>query len=151
MNEGVQDELARRNLDFDLPAAPNFDNQITPFEFDAGGFKAAAPLPLHSDMRYFQGYARGGGRGVGTRNMIVVLGTSSLVAGFARKLSELTAGLAAGFPNVDGIVPVAHTEGGHHNPNNRELLLRTLAGFMVASQCRRRGRARFRPGSGHKC
>ena len=39
--------------------------------------------------------------------------------------------MAAGFPNVDGIVPVAHTEGGHQNPNNRELLLRTLAGFMA--------------------
>ena len=32
---------------------------------------------------------------------------------------------------MDGIVPVAHTEGGHQNLNNRELLLRTLAGFMT--------------------
>ncbi len=131
MNEGVKVELERRNLDFALPAAPNFDNQITPFEFDAGGFSVAEPLPLHSDMRYFQGYPRAGGRGVGTRNMVVVVGTSSLVAGFARTLAQLTADLAADFPNVDGIVPIAHTEGGHQNPNNRELLLRTLAGFMV--------------------
>ena len=131
MNEGVQVELQRRNLDFALPAAPNFDNQITPFAFDARGFSAAAPMPLHSDMRYFQGYPRGGGRGVGTRNMVVILGTSSLVAGFARTLAQLTGDLAADFPNVDGIVPVAHTEGGHQNPNNRELLLRTLAGFMA--------------------
>ena len=131
MNEGVQVELQRRNLDFDLPAAPNFDNHITPFEFDAAGFSPAQPLPLHSEMRYFPGFPRGGNRGVGTRNMIVVLGTSSLVAGFTRTLTQLTADLAADFPNVDGIVPVAHTEGGHHNPNNRELLLRTLAGFMT--------------------
>lgn len=131
MNEGVQVELARRSLDFTLPAAPNFDNQITSFEFDSGGFSAAAPLPLHSDMRHFEGYPRAGGRGVGTRNMIVILGTSSLAAGFARTLAQLTSEMAADFPNVDGIVPVAHTEGGHQNPNNRELLLRTLAGFMV--------------------
>ena len=39
MNEGVLIELARRNLDFALPAAPNFDNQITPYEFDASGFQ----------------------------------------------------------------------------------------------------------------
>ena len=131
MNDGVLEELARRNLDFALPDSPNFDNQITPFAFDAGGFRPAAPLPLHSKMRYFQGYPRAGGRGVGTRNMIVILGVSSLAAGFARRLARLTAGMAADFPNVDGIVPVAHTEGGHQNPNNRELLLRTLAGFMV--------------------
>ncbi len=131
MNQGVQEELERRNLDFALPAAPNFDNQITPFAFDRADFNAAEPLPPHSEMRYFQGYPRGGGRGVGTRNMIVIVGTSSLAAGFARALAQLTGGLAADFPHVDGIVPVAHTEGGHQNPNNRELLLRTLAGFMT--------------------
>ena len=47
MNDGVQVELQRRNLDFALPAAPNFDNQITPFAFDSrrfqrGGATAAA-------------------------------------------------------------------------------------------------------------
>ena len=98
MNEGVQVELQRRKLDFALPSAPNFDNQITPYEFDAGGFSPAAPLPLHSDMRYFHGYPRRGGRGVGTRNMIVILGTSSLVAGFARTLAQLTGEMAARLP-----------------------------------------------------
>ncbi|RIK38268.1 MAG: altronate hydrolase, partial [Chloroflexi bacterium] len=34
-------------------------------------------------------------------------------------------------PHIDGVVAVAHTEGSHPNPNNRKLLLRTLAGFMV--------------------
>jgi altronate dehydratase len=37
----------------------------------------------------------------------------------------------ADYPNIDGIVAVAHTEGEHPNPNNREILLRTLAGFMI--------------------
>ena len=131
MNEGVQVELDRRQLDFALPAQPNFANQIRPYEFDAAGFQAAAPLPKHRTMRHFMGYARGGGRGVGTRNMIVILGTSSLVAGFVRTVAQQLAPLVAPYAKVDGIVPVAHTEGGHRNPNNRELLLRTLAGFMV--------------------
>ena len=131
INRGVQIELEGRQLDFELPSQPNFDNQIMPYQFDAASFRAAAPLPRHSQDRRFMGYARAGGRGVGTRNMIVVLGTSSLVAGFVRTLTQMTAGMADGYENVDGIVPVAHTEGGHRSPNNRELLLRTLAGFMV--------------------
>ena len=36
--------------------------------------------------------------------------------------------------NVDGVVAVAHTEGGGQDtPNNREFLLRSLAGFVVHS------------------
>jgi len=131
INEAVQVELARRDLDFAIPAQPNFDNMISAYEFDEAAFRPAPPLARHSDMRTFEGYPRGGGRGVGTRNMIVVLGTSSLVAGFVRTLTQLTASLAHGYTNVDGIVPIAHTEGGHRDPNNREVLLRTLAGFMA--------------------
>lgn len=131
MNEGVQVELAHRQLGFALPSQPNFDNKITPYHFDDANFVPAPPLPRHREMRHFMGYPRGGGRGVGTRNIIVILGASSLVAGFVRTLSQLTASMAAGYANVDAIVPVAHTEGGHSNPNNRELLLRTLAGFIV--------------------
>ncbi len=131
INEGVQIELARRNLDFALPPQANFDNMITPYQFDAANFSPAPALPLYDEIRHFMGYPRAGGRGVGTRNAIVILGTSSLTAGFVRRLAQLTAPMAADFPNVAGIVPVAHTEGGHHNPNNRELLLRTLAGFMT--------------------
>jgi altronate dehydratase len=36
------------------------------------------------------------------------------------------------YPNIDGVVAVTHTEGGGETtPNNRDLLLRTLAGFFV--------------------
>ncbi|MCY4538751.1 MAG: SAF domain-containing protein, partial [Chloroflexi bacterium] len=79
INEGVQIELNRRQLDFELPATPNFDNHIAPFEFDESSFTPAQPLPVYDHSRFFKGYPRPGGRGVGTRNMIVVLGTSSLV------------------------------------------------------------------------
>ncbi|MDE2855145.1 MAG: UxaA family hydrolase [Chloroflexota bacterium] len=131
INEGVQIELARRDLDFEVPAQPNFDNKIIPYTFDESAFRPAPPLPRHTDMRHFAGYPRAGGRGVGTRNMIVVLGTSSHTAGFVRTLTQMTAAMADSYENVDGIVPVAHTEGGHSDPNNREQLLRTLAGFVV--------------------
>ncbi len=131
INEKVRLELERRDLDFAIPGQPNFGNLILAYEFDESSFSPAPPLAHHSDMRFFDGYPRGGGRGVGTRNMIVVLGTSSLVAGFVRTLTQITARMADDFPNVDGIVPIAHTEGGHRDPNNREVLLRTLAGFMV--------------------
>jgi len=131
INDGVQIELGRRNLDFDVPAESNFDNQIVPYEFDESSFTPAEPLPRYDEMRTFMGYPRDGERGVGTRNMIVVLGTSSLVAGFTRTLAGIVSDMPHDYPNVDGIVPVAHTEGGHRDPNNRELLLRTLAGFMT--------------------
>ena len=131
INRGVQIELERRQLDFELPSRPNFDNRIMPYQFDETSFRAAPPLSKYDQDRHFMGYARDGGRGAGTRNVIVALGTSSLTAGFVRTLTQLTAGMADAYENVDGIVPVAHTEGGHHSPNNRELLLRTLAGFMA--------------------
>ena len=40
MNDGVQTELARRNLDFALPPQPNFDNMITSYHFDENEFRA---------------------------------------------------------------------------------------------------------------
>ncbi len=131
INAGVQQELSRRSLDFELPAQPNFDNIIRPYLFDESNFTPAQPLPLHSQQRTFPGYLRSGGRGTGTRNMLVVLGTSSLTGGFARAVASRLASLAEDYANIDGIVPVAHTEGGHSAPNNRDLLLRTLAGFLV--------------------
>jgi altronate dehydratase len=130
-NEGVLRELRSRSLDFSLPAAPNFADQIPPFVFDEAQFTPSPPLPLYDEERTFLGYPRSNGRGVGTRNMVVLLGTSSLTGGFVRQLETTLQPLADQYTNIDGIVAVAHTEGGHSAPNNRELLLRTLAGFMV--------------------
>lgn len=130
-NDGVLVELNRRNLNFDLPSEPNFTNETARFTLDESSFVPSEPLEVYADTRTFMGYERTGGRGVGTRNMIVVLGTSSLTAGFVRTLAQQVRPMADEFENVDGIVPVAHTEGGHRNPNNRDLLLRTLAQFIV--------------------
>ncbi|MDH4249497.1 MAG: UxaA family hydrolase, partial [Deltaproteobacteria bacterium] len=80
----------------------------------------------------FRGYLRPGRRGVGTRNFVVLLGTSSLSASFCRTLEAQAQEWRRAFPNVDGVVAVTHTEGGTpHSPNNRDLLLRSLAGFLV--------------------
>ena len=47
-----------------------------------------------------------------------------VATGFASALAR--------YANVDGVVAIAHTEGGEHAvPNNLELTLRTLAGFII--------------------
>lgn len=127
-NQSMLDALGIRQLDFDLPAQANFVDRIEPYQLDPATFRPGAALDPHEERRTFLGYGRSGGRGVGTRNYIVVLGTSSRTASYARLLAERWAGRPAG----DGVVPIAHTEGGGGSaPNNRELLLRTLAGFVV--------------------
>ena len=130
-NEGVLYELRSRQLDFELPAQPNFSDEIPPFVWDGAGAQRPAPLPRYTDTRTFLGYRRAGGRGVGTRNMIVLLTTTTLVAGFVRRLEMECEGMVADAPHVDAIMAVAHTEGSTVPSNNHELLLRTLAGFMI--------------------
>ena len=132
-NVNVLKELSHRNLDFELPTAPNFTDDIPDFAFRADTFTPAEPLELYDDGNSltFMGYPRAGERGYGTRNTIVLLGTSNMTAGFVRMMENQLQSIAADYPNIDGVVAVAHTEGGHNNPNNRALLLRTLAGFMV--------------------
>ncbi|MCC6804449.1 MAG: UxaA family hydrolase, partial [Anaerolineae bacterium] len=130
-NEAVLRELARHSPDFALPAQPNFADQIAPFRFDEMAFRPGSPPAPYDEPLTFEGYRRPGGRGVGTRNMIVLLGTSSLTSGFVRVLETQLKGLAKPGSGIDGIVAAAHTEGGTDKPNNRDLLLRTLAGMIV--------------------
>ncbi len=131
-NAGMLAAIGGRSIDFALPQEPNFVDHIEPYHLDRDSFVASAPLEPHGAMRTFMGYARAGGRGVGTRNYIVVLGTSSRTTGYVRQLAAMTHKMAASHKDIDGVVAVAHTEGGNRSePNNRELLLRTLAGFMV--------------------
>ncbi|MEC7287966.1 MAG: UxaA family hydrolase, partial [Verrucomicrobiota bacterium] len=131
-NAGMLEALGGRTIDFTLPPAANFADHIQPYVLDRENFIPGKPLAPHGQERTFMGYRRPGGRGVGTRNFIVVLGTSSRTTGFVRQLAALTHKIAAGHDNTDGVVAVAHTEGGSRSePNNRALLLRTLAGFMV--------------------
>ena len=131
-NASMLAALAVRQLGIPLPAGPNFADHLVPFALDETTFVPAPPGDRVASPRTFLGYRRPGGRGVGTRNYLVVLGTTSRTASFARQLAARLQPLARVHPGIDGIVAVAHTEGGgEHEPNNAAEVLRALAGFMV--------------------
>ena len=131
INPSALHALRERSLNFALPPAPNFADEIHTYQLDVAAFQPAEALPLYPETRTFQGYRREGGRGVGTRNMVVLMGTTSRTGGYVKQLAARLQKEIGNYANIDGIVPIAHTEGDVANPNNRELLLRTLAGFAV--------------------
>ena len=131
-NRSMLEALKIRALGIALPTQPNFEDEIVPFQLDEKAFRPGEPAPPAPTPRTFQGYRRPGGRGVGTRNFVVILGTTSRTAGLARQLAARLQPLAKIHPGIDGIVAIAHTEGGGPEmPNNSLELLKTLAGFMV--------------------
>ena len=133
-NADILDALRVRKVDFDLPEQPNFEDRVIPYELDVSTFTPGEQVPVDDSPPAFEGYDRGAARGVGTRNFILLLGITSQTAGFVRRLESMLKDRADRYPNIDGVVAVAHTEGGAGvDPNNRELVLRTLAGFMVHS------------------
>ena len=135
-NQKMIDSLSIRNLPFELPETPNFSDKMAPYMLDEAEFRSGKQVQRHANERPFLGYQRPGKRGVGTRNYIVVMGTTARTSGFARRLADMCSvgGICNPdtFPNIDGIVAVTHTEGGESKaPNNIDMLLRTLAGFTV--------------------
>ena len=129
-NEKILAALAERDIDFELPKGANFRDTIETWELDESSFVPGEQVALADSGATFDGYRRPGGRGVGTRNFVVVLAVTSRANGFAREVAERAAGTAP--PGVDGVVAVTHTEGaGAGRPNNLDHLLRVLAGFMV--------------------
>jgi hypothetical protein len=125
-------ELQSRNLDFPLPATANFYEQIEPYVLDEQRFQPGVQVPRATEPCSFLGYPRSARRGVGTRNYVVILGTTSRTGSYARALEARLRPLVAAYGNLDGIVAVAHTEGGGtHQPHNLEFVLRTLSGFMI--------------------
>ncbi len=131
-NERVLWALGSRNVDFERPSEANFQDKIQAYALDEERCQPSEQVPLRSESRSFLGYQRPGNRGVGTRNYIVVLGTSSRAASYARVLANRFLDATPDQDHFDGVVAVSHTEGGGSKaPNNQELLLRTLAGFVV--------------------
>ena len=122
-----------REVELDLPEVPNFrDAELEPYVLDEETFRPGEQVLLYDEPRTFMGYRRGGERGVGTRNYVVLLGVTSRLTGFVRALEWEMNGVSDAYENIDGIVCVAHTEGGEGRPpNNLDLLLRTLSGFVV--------------------
>lgn len=115
-----------------FPAAANFTDHLEVYRLDEAAFRPGPAVLRVAEPRTFLGYRRPGHRGVGTRNTVVILGTTSRTASFARQLAARLQALARVHPGLDGIVAVAHTEGGGDGePNNALEVLRALAGFMV--------------------
>ncbi len=132
VNESVLAALAMRAVNARLPAQPNFRDHLVPYQLAPDQIRAAPPVTPVPQSGTFAGYRRSARRGVGTRNCIVLLGTTSRTAGFVRMLAGRLQPLAREFPSLDGIVAIGHTEGGGPTePNNTPEVLRTLAGFMV--------------------
>jgi altronate dehydratase len=131
-NASILEALAMRQLGIALPETANFADHLIPFVLDPRALPDGRAVEAVQSTRTFSGFRRPGRRGVGTRNMIVILGTTSRTASFARQLAARLQPLARVFPGIDGIVAVAHTEGGGSGePNNAAEVLRALAGFMV--------------------
>ncbi len=131
-NQKMIDSLSIRNLDFQLPSRPNFIDKMQPYQLNENEFQPGKQVARYEDKRTFLGYKRPGTRGVGTRNYIVVMGTTARTAAFARILAERCKSNTERYTCIDGIVSVSHTEGGEGiTPNNLDLLLRTLAGFTI--------------------
>ncbi|TDO54390.1 altronate dehydratase [Kribbella sp. VKM Ac-2527] len=119
--------LTARGVD-GLPVEPSAENEpLDPFVLDENALNFGAQVTSVEQPGTFLGYPRDQGP-AGTRNHVVLLATSSLSSGFVTELARRFDGAAAG----DGVVPVAHTEGGEEGtPNNLGFLLATLAGFAL--------------------
>ena len=129
-NAKILTALAERDVDFELPATANFTDTIEMYELDEASFSPGEQVAHVETGATFDGFRRSGGRGVGTRNFVVVLATTSRTNGFVRGVAERAAARAP--TGVDGVVAVTHTEGGGSGrPNNLDHVLRVLAGFMV--------------------
>jgi altronate dehydratase len=105
---------------------------VKDFARDYGFCADARPVACHPPeaMRYFQGYARAGGR-AGTRNYVAVISSvncSASVSHYVRdrfKAEELR----REFPNVDGVIAFTHKGGCAMQPGEpHQLLMRVLAG-----------------------
>jgi len=131
-NPSMLEAMMVRDHQLSLPSKANFEDRIAPFQLDEVTFVPAPPVELFERPRTFDGFRRAGGRGVGTRNFVVILGTTSRTASVARELAKRFQPLVRLYPGIDGVVAIAHTEGGGPEvPNNVREVLRALSGFMV--------------------
>ena len=131
-NKSMLETLKARSILVDLPGEANFVDAIKPYELDEANFEPAEQIERYTLERHFEGFVREGNRGVGTRNYIVLLATTSLTSSYVKELETRFKNKVKAYPNVDGVVAVAHTEGGTKTkPNNYDLVLRTLAGFVT--------------------
>jgi altronate dehydratase len=122
-----------------LPASATAANvPLDPYHLDESALRLGEQVPAVDRPGTFLGFARDHGV-AGTRNHIVLVAATSRSGGFVTELARRFAGARgdgldglAGLAGFDGVVPVAHTEAGEeHAPNNVDLLLAALSGFLV--------------------
>ncbi len=130
-NTAMLQELSSRKLPFELPSNPNFSDDIPPFEFNEAELKTAVYPTQKLPTATFLGYKRPGNRGVGTRNSIALLSTTTITSGFAHFLEKQAAISIKQSEHIDDIVAITHTEGNSAEANNDEIFLRTMAGYIV--------------------
>lgn len=113
-----------------LPSAPTAANEpLDPYRLDESALRCGDQVMPVDSPGTFLGYARDRGP-AGTRNHIVLVGVTSRSAAFVTELARRFPGEHG--PGFDGVVPVAHTEAGEDaTPNNLQMLLAALAGFLV--------------------
>jgi altronate hydrolase len=94
----------------------------------------AQPLPAIAAPATFQGYARANGR-VGTRNYLGILTSVNCSATVARIIAREVdkRGLLAGYPEIDGIIPLVHGHGCGMDAKGEgyEVLKRTMWGYAA--------------------
>lgn len=134
LSERMLGVLRTRGVTGTLPEPNVVDHPLIPVDLDAETFEPPGAEPLLTDGRTFLGYDRGPGLGVGTRNHVVVVATSSRTGAFVQALEQRLRdiGRDGRSTGIDPLVTVVHTEGGRRRlTHNRELVLRTLAGYAV--------------------
>ena len=151
VNDKMIDSLLKHGIPASsLPPAPNFVDEIVPYHLET--FQDCQQVPRDAQTRAFNGYVRTHGRGTGTRNYILILGTSAASRPFVEKLGErfqkshkykkmLSSSLSSSSSTtktttkkhgcIDGIIAVSHTEGVRVNANNHEQTVRVLAGYAT--------------------
>jgi len=116
----------------DLPAAATVRDEEWRRYTAEDGYSVGEQIAPVADPRTFDGFARDGGR-YGTRNYVAVVGLTAREGAFAEEVARRSQHLVGepGSDGLDGVVPVAHTEGdAGTTPNNLDLLLRTLVGMI---------------------
>lgn len=131
-NAKILQALAERHVPFEIPKTPNFEDHLERYQVNSENFVAGTQIERLTTPGTFMGFERPARRGVGTRNFIVVMGTTSRAGPFAQAIADSFKDVSAEYPNVDGVCAIVHTEGGGtERPNNLGFVLRALAGFMV--------------------
>ena len=123
------DALLARGVE-GLPAVASARNvPMTPYRLDPALLHIGDQAPYIDDGQTFLGFERRHGV-AGTRNHIAVIAASSRGAAFVAELARRFDGRRTA--DFDGVVAVAHTEGGEDTtPNNLSTVLSALAGFLV--------------------